>query len=137
MSSLSAASLPSPDPKSAVTALGGLAASVIVVLTAFTIVDWSASQTAFVTAEAGATLGFLAALLAHRKPGTPTEHIALAGTFTALVTSTLALGTGFEWWSLTQDQSAALLGTVTAIVGVTAAMRARGKITPPDTPRAG
>ena len=130
MSSLLAASLPSPDPKPVVAALGALVAAVVVVLTAFTLVDWSAAQTAFVTAEAGAFLGFVAALFAHRKPGTAKEPVAIAGTLTALVSSTLALGTGFGWWSLTQDQAGALLGTVTAIVGVGAAMLARRHASP-------
>jgi hypothetical protein len=133
MSSLSAASLPSPDPKPVVTALGALVAAVIVFLTAFAIVDWTAAQTAFVTAEAGAILGFLAALLAHRRPDTAKEPVALAGALTALVSSTLALGTGFGWWSLTQDQAAALLGMVTAIVGVAATMFARRHITAEKT----
>ncbi|MDA0180110.1 hypothetical protein OJ997_07365 [Solirubrobacter phytolaccae] len=134
MSSLSAASLPSPDPKPVITALGTFTAAVIVVLTAFAIVDWSAAQTAFVTAEAAALLGFLAALLSHLKPGTAKENVALAGTITALVSSTLALGTGFGWWSLTQDQAGALLGTVTAIIGVAAAMIAREHMTADTTP---
>jgi hypothetical protein len=60
--------------------------------------------------------------------------VALAGTFTALVASTLALGTGFGWWSLTQDQAGALLGTVTAIIGVATAMFARQHTTPLNDP---
>jgi hypothetical protein len=134
MSSLTAASLPSPGPKPVIAALSALVAAVIVVLTTFTIVEWSAAQTALVTAEAGAILGFLAALLAHLKPATAKEHVALAGTLTALVSSTLALGTGFGWWSLTPDQSGALVGMVTASVGVASAMLARRQITAEKTP---
>jgi hypothetical protein len=134
MSSLSAASLPSPDPKPVVAALGALAAAVIVCLTAFTVVDWSGSQTALVTAEAGAVLGFVASLLAHLRPATAKEHVALAGTLTALVSATLALGTGFGWWRLTEEQVAALLGMVTATVGVVTAMLARRHITAETTP---
>ena len=127
-------SLPSLDPKPVVAALGALTAAAIVVLTTFALVDWSPSQTAFVTAETGAFLGFVAAGLAHLKPGTAKEPVALAGTLTALVSATLALGTGFGWWSLTQDQAGALVGMVTAIVGVATAMFARSHITANRTP---
>ena len=106
----------------------------VVVLSTITIVDWSPAQTALVTAEAAAILGFLAALLAHLRPATAKEGVALAGTLTALVSATLALGTSFGWWSLTQDQAGALLGMVTAIVGVATAMLARGRVTAAKTP---
>jgi hypothetical protein len=134
MSSLPAASLRSPDPKPVIAALGAFAASVIVFLTAFTVVAWTPAQTALVTAETGALLGFLAAVLAHLKPATAKEHVALAGTLTAVVSATLALGTGFGWWRLTPEQAGALLGMVTAMVGVAAAMLARGYITADRTP---
>ena len=134
MTTLPAATLHAPDPKPVVAALGAFAASVMVVLTAFTVVDWTPAQTALVTAETGALLGFIAALLAHLKPATAKEHVALAGTLTALVSATLALGTGFGWWNLTPDQAGALLGMVTAIVGIATAMFARGRITADKTP---
>jgi hypothetical protein len=133
MTTLPAATLHTPDPKPVVAALGAAAASVIVFLTAFTLVDWTPAQTALVTAETGAILGFLAALLAHLKLATAKEHVALAGTLTALVSTTLALGTGFGWWALTADQAGALLGMVTAIVGIATAMLARGRITADKT----
>src|SRR5919107_1028817 len=75
MSSLPAASLRSPDPKPVIAALGAFAASVIVFLTAFTVVAWTPAQTALVTAETGAILGFLAAVLAHLKPATAKEYV--------------------------------------------------------------
>lgn len=134
MTTLPAAQLHPPDPKPVIGALGALAASVIVFLTAFTIVAWTPAQTALVTAETGALLGFLAALLAHLKPATAKEHVALAGTLTALVSATLALGTGFGWWNLTPDQVGALVGMVTAVAGIAAAMLARSQITADRTP---
>ena len=60
--------------------------------------DWSAAQTALVTAEAAAVTGFITALVAHLKRGTKQEPVALAATFTATVSATLALGSGFGWW---------------------------------------
>jgi hypothetical protein len=134
MSSLSARALPSRDPKTVLAALGVLAATATVFLTTFTVVDWSAAQTALVTAEASAVLGFVAALVAHFKRATAKEHVALAGTFTAVFSATLALGTGFGWWELTQEQTGALLGMLTAIIGVTGAMFARQHVTAEITP---
>jgi len=134
MSTLPAASLRYPDPRPVLTALGAFAASVLVCLTAFTVVAWTPAQTALVTAETGAALGFIAALLAHLKPATAKEHVALAGTLTALVSATLALGTGFGWWTLTPDQAGALLGMVTGTVGIATAMFARSHITADKTP---
>jgi hypothetical protein len=128
-------SLSLPDPKPVVAALGALVASVVVFLTTFAIVRWTASQTALVTAEAGAVLGFLGALLAHLKPGTAKEHVALAGTLTAVVSSTLALGTAFGWWKVTHDEAGALVGMVTAVIGVVSAMVARRHIKAEPTPR--
>jgi hypothetical protein len=134
MSSLSATAVPSRDPKAVFAALGVLAATATVFLTTFAVVDWSAGQTALVTAEAGAVLGFVAALVAHLRPATAKEHVALAGTFTAVVSATLALGTGFGWWELTQEQAGALLGMLTAIIGVAAAMFARQHVTAEISP---
>jgi len=134
MSSLSATVLPSRDPKAVLAALGVLVATATVFLTTFTVVDWSAAQTALVTAEASAVLGFVAALVAHFKPATAKEHVALAGTFTAVVSATLALGTGFGWWELTQEQTGALLGMITAIIGVAGAMFARQHVTAEISP---
>lgn len=134
MSSLSTAALPSRDPRAVLAALGVLAATATVFLTTFTVVDWSAAQTAFVTAEASAVLGFVAAVAAHFKRATAKEHVALAGTFTAVVSATLALGTGFGWWELTQEQTGALLGMLTATIGVAGAMFARQHVTAEITP---
>ena len=134
MSSLSATALPSRDPRAVLAALGVLAATATVFLTTFAVVDWSAAQTALVTAEASAVLGFVAALTAHLRRATAQEHVALAGTFTAVVSATLALGTGFGWWVLTQEQTGALLGMLTAIIGVAGAMFARQHVTAEISP---
>lgn len=108
--------------------LGGLAIAVIAVLTTFNVVSWSAAQTALVTAEAGAVIGLVSALVAHFWPGTQQEPVAVAATFTATVSATMALGAGFAWWTLTTDQTAALVGVVTAVIGVLTAVIARGQV---------
>jgi hypothetical protein len=115
--------------KNLLVALGVLAVAVIGVLTSFGIVDWSAAQTALVTAEAGAIIGLLGALLAHFWPDTSKEPVALAATFTAAVSATLALGIGFAWWHLTAEQTSALGSLVSAVIGLGAAIVARGLVT--------
>jgi hypothetical protein len=77
--------------KNLLVALGILAVAVIGILTSFSIVEWSAAQTTLVTAEAGAIIGLLSALLAHFWPATSKEPVALAATCTAAVSATLAL----------------------------------------------
>jgi uncharacterized membrane protein YgaE (UPF0421/DUF939 family) len=98
-------------------------------LTVFKAVDWSAAQTALMTAETAAVIGFITAVVAHLTPGTSKEPVAIAATFTAAVSATLALGTGFGWWSLTAQQTAALVGLLTAVIGVGTALFARQYIT--------
>jgi uncharacterized membrane protein len=115
--------------KGVLAGLGALAAAVIVFLTTFGIVEWSAAQTALVTAEAGAVIGFVSALFAHRWDGTKQEWVALGATFTAAVTTTLALGTGFDWWNLTEKEVSAIASLITAIIGIGAAMFARSRVT--------
>ena len=121
------------EAKAGLGALGPLAVAVIAVLTVFEIVDWSASQTALVTAEAGAIIGFVSALVAHLWPGTKQEPVALAATFTAAISATTALGTGFGWWNLTEEQVSTLASLITAIIGVGSAMVARNIVTAPRT----
>jgi hypothetical protein len=124
-----AATLPSPNPKAVAGGLGTLAVALITIVTVFKVVDWSAAQTAFVTAEAAAVAGFLTALVAHLMPGTSKEPVALAATFTATVSATLALGSGFGWWSLTEQQTSAVAGVLTAVLGVGGALIARHHVT--------
>lgn len=131
-----AVALPSPDPK---TVAGGFATVVVALITALTVfhvVDWSAAQTALVTAEAGAVGGFVTAVAAHRKVDTAKEPVAVAATFTAMVSATLALGSGFAWWSLTEQQTGAVIGLLTAVIGVGGALLARNCVSPiPDAPK--
>jgi hypothetical protein len=127
--STQAAKLPSLNPKAVVAAVGTLAVALITILTVFKVVDWSAAQTALVTAETAAVIGFVTAAVAHLTPGTSKEPVALAATFTATVSATLALGTGFGWWSLTEQQVSALVGLLTAVIGVGTALLARQYVT--------
>jgi hypothetical protein len=133
MSTSHAAPLPSPNPRTVLAAVSALAVAVITLVTVFQVVDWSAAQTALVTAEVAAVTGLVTALVAHFKPGTPKEHVALAATVTATVTATLALGSGFAWWTLTQEEISALAGVVTAVLGVGGALIARQLVTPTES----
>jgi len=99
----------------------------------FKVVHWSPAQTALVTAEAAAVVGLTTALIAHLMPGRPKEPVAVAATFTATVSATLALGSGFGWWSLTEMQTSAVAGVVTAVLGVGGAVLARRHVTAPVT----
>jgi hypothetical protein len=120
-----AATLPSTNPKTVVGALGALALTLITIVTVFKVVDWSPAQTALVTADAAAVAGLVTALVAHLTPGTSKEPVALAATFTAAVSATIALGSGFGWWSLTEQQTSAVASVVTAVLGVGGALVAR------------
>jgi hypothetical protein len=127
--STQAATLPPLNPKAVIAAIGTLAVALIAILTVFKVVDWSAAQTALVTAETAAVIGFVTAIVAHLTPGTSKEPVALAATFTATVSATLALGTGFGWWSLSEQQVSALVGLLTAMIGVGTALFARQYVT--------
>ena len=123
------ATLRSANPRAVVGALGTLAVALLTIVTVFRAVTWSAAQTALVTAEAAAVAGFVTALVAHLIRGTSREPVALAATFTATVSATLALGSGFGWWSLTEQQTSAVAGVVTAVLGVGGAVFARNRVT--------
>ena len=126
MSTISqAAAPPSTNQKAVLAGLGGLAVAVVTLVTVFKMVDWSAAQTALVTAEAAAVAGLVTALVAHLRPSTAKEPVAVAATFTATVSATLALGSGFRWWTLTVQQTSAVAGVVTAVLGVGGAVLAR------------
>jgi hypothetical protein len=134
MSTPQAAITPSPNPRTVLGALGTAAVAVITLLTVFETVDWSAAQTALVIAEAGALAGLMTALVAHLKPETPEEPVALAATFTATVAATLALGSGFAWWNFTEQETSAVGGVVTAVLGVGGAWLARQRVKAVKTP---
>jgi hypothetical protein len=134
MTSIPAPSPEPPNPVALVAAIGILAGAVITLVTVFEIVHWSAGQTAFVTAEVAAVAGFLTAVARHFKPDTKQEHVAVAATFTAMVAATLALGTGFGWWTMTEQETAALLGVITGLIGVGSAMFARDRVHADKTP---
>lgn len=129
MSISQATPLPAPNPKAILGALGTLAIAVNTIMTVFHVVRWSPAQTALVTAEAAAVAGLIMAVIAHRRPATSKEPVALAATLTATVSATLALGSGFGWWSLTQQQTGAVAGLVTAVLGVGGALFARQLVT--------
>ena len=124
-----AATLPSPNRKTVAGSLGTLSIALLTIVTVFKVVDWSAAQTALVTAEAATVAGLITALVAHLMPGRPKEPVAVAATFTATVSATLALGSGFGWWSLTEQQTSALAGVITAVLGVGGALIARHHVT--------
>ena len=115
--------------KAVVAAIGALAAATISLITSLGTVDWSPAQISLVTAEVGASIAFLTAIIAHFWPDTPKQPVAVAATFTALVTATLTLGTGFAWWHFTSAQSSALVGVVSAVIAVGSALIARNLVT--------
>jgi hypothetical protein len=78
-------------------ALAALATATITLLAVFQVVHWTTSQLALAGTDAGAILALASALSLHLLPRTKREPVALAATFTAAVSATLALGTGFVW----------------------------------------
>ncbi len=119
--------------KTVITSIGALAAAVIGVLTSLGAVHWSGAQTSLVSAETAATIAFLSAVVAHIWPDSKKEPVAVAAAFTALVTTTLTIGTGFSWWTLDKEQLSSLTAVVSATVGLGSALFARSKVTAGST----
>lgn len=115
--------------KPVIGAVAALAAAVISLITALNVVHWTAAQTSLVSAESAAIIAFVAALAAHFWPGTSQEPVALAASFTALVTATATLGTAFTWWNLSTAQTSALVGVLAAAIGLGSALIARASVT--------
>ena len=113
------------DPRAVIATFGALVVATITLLTVFEVVAWSAAQTALVVAEATAVTGLVAAIVAHLTPATKKEPVALAATFTATISATLALGSGFAWWSMSEEETSAVVGVVTAVVAVGGAVLTR------------
>jgi len=114
--------------KGALVALAPVAAAAITLVTTFGWAHWTATQTALVATEVGAAIGLISAVVAHYYPGTPKEHVAVAATFVAWISASLAVVSGFGWWTLTQEEISALGALVTAVIGVGGALFARGKV---------
>jgi len=112
------------------TGLTALTGAVIGLMTSFDAVHWTSAQTTLVATEVAAFWVLAGAVTAHLWPQTKKQPVAVAGTVTAFVSSTLALGIGFAWWQLTQSQNASLISLVTAIVAVASALAARSTVTP-------
>ena len=110
-------------------ALTGLTGAVAGLVTSFEVVHWTPAQTTLVGTEIAAFWAFAGAVAAHLWPQTKKQPVAVAGTVTALVSATVALGIGFTWWRLTEAQNASLISLVTAIVAVVAALAARTAVT--------
>ena len=116
------------------TGLTALTGAVIGLITSFDAVHWTSAQTTLVATEVAAFWALAGAVTAHLWPQTKQQPVAVAGTVTAFVSSTLALGIGFAWWQLTQSQNASLISLVTAIVAVASALAARSAVTAVTTP---
>jgi hypothetical protein len=130
-------SSPPPVPPKVAALLGGLTAltgAVIALMTSFNAVHWTSAQTTLVATEVAAFWALAGAITAHLWPQTKKQPVAVAGTVTAFVSSTLSLGIGFAWWQLTQPQNASLISLVTAIVAVAAALVARSTVKAGTTP---
>ena len=116
------------------TGLTVLTGAVIGLMTSFNAVHWTSAQTTLVATEVAAFWALACAVTAHLWPQTKQQPVAVAGTVTAFVASTLSLGIGFAWWQLTQSQNASLISLVTAIVAVASALAARSAVTAGTTP---
>jgi len=113
--------------------LTGLTGAVAGMVTSFEVVHWTPAQTTLVGTEIAAFWAFAAAVAAHLWPQTKKQPVAVAGTVTALVSATVALGIGFTWWRLTEAQNASLISLVTAIVAAVSALAARSAVTADPT----
>jgi len=117
--------------------LAGLTAAtgaVIGLMTSFNAVHWTSGQTTLVATEVAAFWALASVVTAHLWPQTKKQPVAVAGTVTAFVSATLALGIGFAWWQLTQSQNASLISLVAAIVAVVSALAARSTVEAGTTP---
>lgn len=101
-------------------------------------VSWSAAQVALVYAEANTATALALALYVHFTPATKKEPVAIAGSLTALATSTVLLLVGFHVWHLTDAQIGVVGSFTVAIVSLVTTAFARANVTAPTTPpRAG
>ena len=116
------------------TGLAALTGAVFGLMTSFNAVHWTSAQTTLVATEVAAFWALAGAVTAHLWPQTKQQPVAVAGTVTAFVSSTLSLGIGFAWWQLTQSQNASLISLVTAIVAAVSALAARSTVTADTTP---
>jgi drug/metabolite transporter (DMT)-like permease len=126
-----------PVPPKIAALLAGLTAltgAVIGLMTSFNAVHWTSAQTTLVVTEVAAFWALVSAVTAHLWPQTKKQPVAVAGTVTAFVSGTLALGIGFAWWQLTQSQNASLISLVTTIVAVASALAARSTVEALTTP---
>jgi hypothetical protein len=126
-----------PVPPKIAALLAGLTAltgAVIGLMTSFNAVHWTSAQTTLVATEVAAFWALVSAVTAHLWPQTKKQPVAVAGTVTAFVSGTLALGIGFAWWQLTQSQNASLISLVTTIVAVASALAARSTVEALTTP---
>jgi len=126
-----------PVPPKIAALLAGLTAltgAVIGLMTSFNAVHWTSAQTTLVATEVAAFWALVSAVTAHLWPQTKKQPVAVAGTVTAFISGTLALGIGFAWWQLTQSQNASLISLVTTIVAVASALAARSTVEALTTP---
>jgi hypothetical protein len=114
--------------------LTALTGAVIGLITSFNIVHWTSAETTLVATEVAAFWALVSAVTAHLWPDTKEQPVAVAGTVTAFVSATLALGIGFAWWQLSQSQNASLIGLITTIVAVASTLAARSTVTAATTP---
>jgi hypothetical protein len=101
-----------PATKNIATTLGAVAALVITILTAFTIVHWTSTQTTDVTLFAGAVVGFIVSLIAHFRPDTVSEPVAVG------------------WWHLDDATVGTVMAAVVAVFGGGATAASRSTVTP-------
>ena len=112
-----------PVPPTIAAVLAGLTAltgAVIGLMTSFNAVHWTSAQTTLVATEVAAFWALAGAVTAHLWPQTKQQPVAVAGTVTAFVSSTLALGIGFAWWQLTGgvDDEVSVAAMISPLAGI-------------------
>jgi hypothetical protein len=90
---------------------------------------WSDGEWIAVGATAGALVGLVTAVIAHLRPATTKEPVAVGASVTALATATAALGVAFGWWSTDPNIQGAVVGLVTALFGLLSAIFVRSSVT--------
>lgn len=123
-----------PETKTIAAALAGVVALLIATVTSLHVVTWTSTQTTVVSLAATAGVAFVVAVIAHFRPGTASEPVALGATLTGLVAAVLALGNAFGWFALSAAEIGSIMSAVVVIVGGGTAAVARQSVAPVNPP---
>lgn len=104
--------------------------AIITMLITTGVAHWTDPQKAAAFVEVNVVVAMVIAIYAHFDPATSKEPVALASTFTALVTATLLLLVAFAIVHWTRAQVDTIVGTTTAVVALVTLLLARNSVTP-------